>query len=193
MPKIAVQVLLGNGDGTFTVKNPTMAPAGNVLVGDVTGDGKIDVVVDSPAAKSLLVGKGDGTFAAPAAIQGVAGAIVAIADFNGDKKADLVVQPPPPAATTTTGTTSTVTPTPIAPPSLVLRLSNGDGTFAAVKPIVLPTGVTVFGDLNGDGKADAIVTLPPVATPATATTPVAAVAKVFLGKGDGTFAAPILL
>src|SRR2546426_1197574 len=61
-----VSVLLGNGDGTFLAA-PTFA-AGNypssVAVGDVNGDGRLDLAVANTRSNdvSVLLGNGDGTF-----------------------------------------------------------------------------------------------------------------------------------
>src|SRR5262249_44546234 len=70
----AVNVLLGNGDGTF--QNPVAQSVGGVLVasfvvGDFTGDGKPDIATSNfpppfsgGPSVSVLAGHGDGTFAA---------------------------------------------------------------------------------------------------------------------------------
>jgi hypothetical protein len=57
----ALDVFLGNGDGTF--QSPVIYSianqAGSAAVGDVNGDGKLDIVTDD---LSVLPGNGDGTF-----------------------------------------------------------------------------------------------------------------------------------
>jgi hypothetical protein len=69
---VGVSVLLGNGDGSF---QPAKSfPVGQfpteVLIADVNGDGKPDLVVTDPAgdAVSVLLGNGDGLRTAPSSM-----------------------------------------------------------------------------------------------------------------------------
>jgi len=92
-----VTVLLGNDDGTF--KATTTSPTAGflpyaVMVGDVNGDGKADMVTANAGSNTLTVflGNGDGTFAAPLSpAAGINPISVAVADFNGDGLTDLAV------------------------------------------------------------------------------------------------------
>jgi len=163
----AVSVFLGNGDGTFQTAVQYAAPynAINLAVGDFNGDGKPDLVVVSATYSyttvSVLLGNGDGTFGAAVSYTGPEVAEgIAVADFNGDGIADLVV----------TGIDT------------IVLLGSGSGAFyesADVHTDLSNQGVVV-GDFNQDGIAD-------IAAPNWNSD----VAVVWLGNGDGTFQAPI--
>ena len=90
-----VSVLLGNGNGTFQA--PVAYAAGSfdfsVVIGDVNGDGRPDLIAGNPKVVSVLLGKGDGTFEGAmtkGAGVGEAGH-AAIADVNGDGRPDLLI------------------------------------------------------------------------------------------------------
>jgi len=91
-----ISVLLGNGDGTF---QPQAAyPAVNALwlaVADFNNDGRLDVAAVSesfPAGVSVLLGKGDGTLQASTFyLAGKDDRFVAVGDFNGDHRTDILI------------------------------------------------------------------------------------------------------
>lgn len=89
---------------------------------------------------------------------------IALGDFNGDGKLDL--------AETYLGT------------EIFIRLSNGDGTFqkALRSPTGNQAGLIAVADFDGDGKLDVAVT-----TIASFPSSV----SVLLGKGNGSFKAPV--
>jgi hypothetical protein len=143
-----VNVLLGNGDGTF--QPPVSYAVGTspygVVLADLTGDGALDILTanrDADASHdiSILMGNGDGTFQpATYVADGTGTNSVAVADLNGDGKLDL-------AATNLNDRT------------LSIMFGNGNGKFQT--PINYSTDIdptqVVVADLNRDGKPDLVV------------------------------------
>jgi hypothetical protein len=93
----AVNVLLGNGDGTF---RPTVAYGGpqfaeTVAIADFSGDGNQDLVVGSfDGPLQVYAGNGDGTLAVPQNLFTASFTQnVQVADLNGDGLPDIVAIP----------------------------------------------------------------------------------------------------
>jgi hypothetical protein len=153
-----VGVLLGNGDGTFqpAVGYPSGSfGAQSLAVGDVNGDGKLDLAVanvsGAPGNIGILLGNGDGTFQPaqtfPVDAQPFS---VAIADLNGDGKPDLAF------ASTYLNSDGLALPDGV----VGTLLGNGDGTFQGAIDYGqgFPFGYSLIAtDLNGDGKPDLAV------------------------------------
>jgi FG-GAP-like repeat/S-layer homology domain len=141
-----VLVFVGNGDGTF--QSPAEYSAGrepwSVAIGDLDGDGDLDLAVANGDSDdvSVLLGNGDGTF--PAAVSYAAGTIprsVAMGDLDGDDDLDLAV-------------------TNARDKNVSVLLGNGDGIFQAAVNYATggwPTSVAI-GDLDGDSDLDMVVT-----------------------------------
>jgi VCBS repeat protein len=178
-----VSILLGNGDGTFQapVEYPLNINSSQLLaLGDVNGDGHLDVVVAGPTT-SVLLGNGDGTFG-PAITTNFGGALGQPADFkladvNGDGNLDLVV--------VNSLFSETV---------LSVALGNGDGTFRnpySFDAGVFPPNSIAVGDFNGDGIPDAaIASRQTFCDPETGFCDTTGAVTVFLGTGGGLFGAP---
>ena len=145
----------------------------NLALGDLNGDGNLDVVTANPSAIALVpsvsqfLGRADGTFGpANTVTVGVAGSepySVAIGDFDGDGAADMAIGD-------------------LVNGPIIVRLGNGDGTF---KPDVLypPGGVgahyVIAVDVDLDGKLDLV-----------SANRGSRDISVLLGRGDGTFKKP---
>ncbi|HEX6495332.1 MAG TPA: VCBS repeat-containing protein, partial [Acidobacteriaceae bacterium] len=195
-------VAYGKGDGTFSsfASLPALATGFNqTYAADIDGDGKLDIVaVDTPPstltpgtvqyAFTVFHNDGGGTFTAmgpyPLAPSFASGCCdfynifgLSFADLNGDGRIDVLSQ-------------SNMVPTGTGEQSARLNVMLNLGTgFSAPKAIDTSTVfdesmVSIsFADLNNDGKQDLVFSYQ-------ANTMNNGVATL-LGKGDGTFAAPV--
>jgi VCBS repeat protein/HYDIN/CFA65/VesB family protein/FG-GAP repeat protein len=164
-----VDILLGNGNGTFqaSVLYPTAADPRMVVVADLNKDGKLDLVTVNSGTQtvSTLLGNGDGTFQTHQDFATQAGCVsLATGDLRNAAKVDIV------AGCQVNG-------------QVAVLLSNGDGTFKKAKNYSVPGGVDIVavGDFNGDGKQDVAVT----------NGSTAGLVSVLPGKGTGTLAAAV--
>lgn len=186
-----VSVLLGKGDGTFQAAQAYPVPGdafdNSIAVGDVTGDGKLDIVVTgysypaygpSPGSVSVLVGNGDGTFQPPVTFNlpyvspdTQVPLSVALGDMNHDGRLDAIVttRSYDPGSSTPSGS------------DVDVLLGHGDGTLslASSTPIAQSSWDWVtLADFNDDGNLDVA---------ASTSSGVA----VLLGNGDGTLSPPM--
>ena len=90
-----IAVLLGNGNGTFTLKTPQDAGGAvwKLVLGDVNGDNKLDVAAVNGFnnSASILLGNGDGTLQSPT-VYNLGGSEVGtvLGDLDGDGDLDWV-------------------------------------------------------------------------------------------------------
>lgn len=140
------------GGGTCVAYCPFAAPIalgpGNVgaAVGDVNGDGALDVVAVAQGTQSttlrVYLGNGKGGFHALAAQPIAHGAGLALADVNGDHRPDALLL---------TGSGEL---------SLSVYLNQGAGRFASAGSFRTGVWSSAFAlaDLNGDGATDVVIT-----------------------------------
>jgi Calx-beta domain-containing protein/VCBS repeat protein len=207
-----INVLLGRGDGTFvyTIQPEAFgAESFSIATGDMNGDGKLDLLeavegsFDSSASVAVLYGNGDGTFSG-AAYTRVDGANVkrlALADFNGDNKFDLVLggysatwillgngsgdflfydfsylgvaaESLTVADFNADGKPDLAT---TQNDTVSVLLGNGDGSFQPARSYTAAGGSVAAADVNGDRALDLVL----------------GGGNVLLGTGDGDFGPPI--
>lgn len=158
-------LLAGNGDGTFTQRQDLPGSYGfsSATAADINQDQHLDVIFGGNGPIFVYLGDGRGNFQQQNfSNQGNSGLFTAVvtADFNMDRKLDLIVASPIPTA------------------GIRYYPGNGDGTFSPAtmvtsESLYQPTSLAT-ADFNADGKPDLLVGS-------------SSVAAIIPGSGDGTF------
>ena len=175
-----VGVFKGNGNGSFEQKtvlesriSASLQRRGEINLGDINRDGKIDVAVSSwpeigDGNLDVFLGNGDGTFGAALQTLNVAARRGVLADFNGDGFLDYAGLRRGP------------------PEQLEIWLGKGDGRFDKGKQYspgsYTYAGGLAVGDLNQDGISDLAVS-----GQINNTTTIVGPINIFFGNGDGSF------
>ncbi len=138
-------------------------------VGDLDGDGRLDLVSNDAFAVEVALGRGDGTFrAAPASKVNNFPSAVFTADLDGDARPDVVT------SSSSSGGANNVH----------VQLQTAPGSFTELPGMGWsgrPVGVKAI-DVNGDTKLDLVAWLVDLA-----------VWQARHGNGDGTFGAPVTI
>jgi uncharacterized protein (TIGR03437 family) len=182
VPPQPIDIFLGKGDGTFAPPVTYNVPYiytdyAQIVVADANGDGKLDVI----GVGFVLPGNGDGTFGTPVVSTLSSSASMwsdsfAVADFNGDGKADFLFS-------LTHNVDGTSFPA-------FLALGQASGMFSSPLQVTTssqPFPVVLAGDFDGDGKWDALVSDTFVDSNGAYQYQV----RSFGGRGDGTFKPPV--
>lgn len=174
---------LSNGDGTITavpqVLPFTSTSSPGIAIGDINGDGIPDIALalnnyTAPASYGAwpMINDGKGNLKAGTYVNaGTTLYGIALADTNGDHRADLLLSYGAYAKTTT-----------------AVFLTDSTGNFAAFPTSIiqntLPGGSILAQDVTGDGIPDALVSI---------TNGTSEGLLLYVGNGDGTFQSGIPL
>lgn len=171
----SVSVLLGGGDGTLgpPAERPTESGAetSNLALGDLNGDGYLDVIASNPhtGSASLFLSGPGGVLSAATRIPIVGGQAspfsVAMGDFDGDGHVDVAVADNARAL-------------------ISVRLGRGDGTLGDERTFPeggIPAFVCVAADVDLDGHLDLVCANRGSND-----------VSVLLGRGDGAFSEPVV-
>lgn len=173
------RIYLGNGDGTF--QTPLLvddAPGGetdSMVLGDVNGDGRIDIGYAYGYGVTILLNAGQGHFTVRSFEYGLPPEQVALADLDGDDKLDIVLSSAPSSLGTLNGT-------------VTVFIGDGQGLFTERQTFVSGPGLrlghgVVLADFDTDGNLD-------LATEGNVGLGLGGII-VLRGDGTGSFASPM--
>ena len=142
-------ILKGLGKGTFETPGSVVRVGGDpyrgMAIGDVDGDGRLDLITPNPDHVGVVLSAGQSgmEFADATSLKAAAPFAVGLADFNGDGDLDVIAA--------SDGSASHVQ----------IFLGDGRGEFRAAEKstfrIAAEAKSIAVGDINGDGAADALV------------------------------------
>jgi hypothetical protein len=146
---IAADVLVGDGDGTFTLHATVAVCPGDasggrhVAIGDIDGDGYQDLVVScEPNQIAVTLANDDGTFAEPVAYDVTDAFDIVLGNVDDDGEVDIVVAAP------STGTVQ------------VFRDHGGTLELDLALDVGEPLGGVALGDVDSDGALDIVAAVP---------------------------------